>query len=151
MLRYIPPPNAARYALARENYFKTYNTVSAAKLGVYHLRWPRNGTDSTYILERVRDAWFVLYEVTSGMDKADYPWKAAARTTLHYLRDTNKAVPMSADDYATWRLAVERELTFGNLTDSYSASLFTDIPTSFGGSGVAFSHGSIGGGAGGRH
>jgi hypothetical protein len=125
LLRFTPPPNAARYAVARGKHFKTYDAIASAKRAVHGLYWYGNSSNPTYILERVRDAWFVLYEVLSPKHP---PWRKVvpAHTIYGYgekhdVGEHYVAVPMSADDYAAWRLEVEKELSIGSVQTTFSS------------------------------
>jgi hypothetical protein len=110
-LRFDPPPNQAmRYALwvdQTDQYFngpvfRTYRRLGDAKNG-YHSVW---GDKAAKILENVNGAWYVLFDIPKGTKPADVPWRRMVHT---YYGERNKAVPMTRDEYAAFRLAVADE------------------------------------------
>jgi hypothetical protein len=111
-LRFDPPKQVARYALFVDygqgrGYFKTYNELGHAKSAhAYHNAGTRCNAK---ILENVDGQWYVLHEVRAGMTYSDLPWVKEVSTYRWNGTPHKKGVPMSRDEYAEWRLAVERE------------------------------------------
>jgi len=117
-LRVIPPKHVGRYALLVEYgsstpHFKTYNDLGHAKNAYYH-RGRYNAT-RVCILERVDDDWYALYDFVPGSDqysnRSDTPWKKDVEIRYGWRNHTTerRAVPMTRDEYADWRIRVERE------------------------------------------
>jgi hypothetical protein len=105
-LRFDPPKDAGRYALYLEgasgkNGFRTYSELGHAK-NAYHFRGHRRAAK---ILENVDGKWYVLFDIRQGT--LDLPW--FKETIGWYNRERKVAKPMTRDEYAEWRLAVERE------------------------------------------
>lgn len=94
-------------------------------------------TKHSFILENVEGLWFTLYEIAPGLTNDELPWvKTFVKDTRYdwgsdtLLEDFNKSdyyvnlrkenpdrfteykkpMPMSLDEYVTWRLAVQAEL-----------------------------------------
>lgn len=108
-LKFNPPKQVARYALFVDHgegrgFFKTYDELGYAKIAVGHHR-----SHDAKILENVEGDWYVLFDIPKGTDRNNLPWKKK-RTSWYYRNEERKvAKPMTRDEYAEWRLAVERE------------------------------------------
>lgn len=108
-LKFIPPPQAARYALSIGGSFHIYNDIARAKIAWWnHGRW-RTST-SAYILENVEGSWFVLYEIPPNTTEPPWYKDVSTYRSGYGWRDTKRARPMSREEYATWRVQVDREL-----------------------------------------
>lgn len=114
-LKFVPPKESARYALFVENkngrgYFKVYNDLGSAKNAHRHRNW---GTrDNAKILENVNGEWYVLHDIKAGTEYNDLPWvKEMDRYPWYSSRNEkiHRAKPMTREEYADWRIAVERE------------------------------------------
>lgn len=71
---------------------------------------------SGVIAQLVDGEWYVLHEVPQGTAYADLPWvktiekKNWSYGQKQYITSTKtKAVPMTREEYAEWRVAVELE------------------------------------------
>lgn len=119
-LKFVPPKNVARYAYAVEydksqTKFDTYDNIGAAKNALQHKLSYSYGNDfkGAYLLENVDGEWFVLHTITREIrDSGRMPWQKEVeaggwRNSYKIWR----AVPMTRDEYAEWRLQVERERT----------------------------------------
>lgn len=110
-LKFNPPKQVARYALWLSNAsakytFRTYNTLGDAK-NAYHFRGYRQDAK---ILENVDGQWYVLHDIPAGTPRNELPWyKEVQGGYYSNYRTSKKAVPMTREEYAEWRLAVERE------------------------------------------
>lgn len=107
-LKFTPPPTVSRYALYHDGELKTYNHLGSAKNAYRHLYNPQN----VKILERVGDQWFILYDVPDGRLHTDeVPWvkKVDIYRYGRYESDFPRAIPMTRDEYADWRVKVELE------------------------------------------
>jgi hypothetical protein len=105
-LLFIPPKEVASYAVYKGGQFKVYDTLSAAK---QRISWDRGWhKPAAQILEMVNGNWYVLYDVPEDTAYADLPW---VKLVGHgWRRDGyERAVPMTRNEYAEWRVAVERE------------------------------------------
>lgn len=116
-LRFIPPRAVGRYAVfvdwGNENgFFKVYNNLGAAKGAARHhtrYNWDNVVKNAAKILEMVDGEWYVLYDIPK--DTKDLPWYKEVYN-YHYLRGetrTMKAQPLTADEYAEFRVTVTRE------------------------------------------
>lgn len=103
MLKFTPPEGTARYAVAYSDQFRVYNDLGSAK-NMYHSIYG-NGT-VVHILERVGGDWFVLFRVISGVERSALPWY---KESTSWRTNGFTAKPMTRDEYAEWRLSVERE------------------------------------------
>lgn len=111
-LRFEPPPGETmRWALYvnhdGDRYFsgsafRTYRRLGDAKTA-YHSVY---GSKGAKILENVNGRWYTLYDVAPGTKPDDLPWYRKVHT---YYGERNRPVPMTRDEYADFRLAVERE------------------------------------------
>lgn len=115
-LKFTPPKNVARYAYAVEyeksqTRFDTYNDLGSAKNALQHkLSYRGNDFKGAYLLENVDGDWWVLYTITR--DTVRMPWhKEVEQGSWRNSYKVWKAVPMTRDEYAEWRLQVERERT----------------------------------------
>lgn len=113
-LRFEPPKQVARYALfvdydgSGRGYFKTYNDLRHAKIAYRYHNY--SGRYNAKILEMVAGEWYVLYDIKAGTELRDLPWyKEVNEGWRTGYRKTKKAVPMTRDEYADWRVAVEHE------------------------------------------
>jgi hypothetical protein len=108
-LKFNPPKQAARYALfsygevPNQGEFKVYNDLGAVKNAAHRkLRW-----SNIVILENVDGDWYQLYKAEKGTSYKELPW-VKLKSSLRW-SDSYKATPMTRDEYAEWRIAVERE------------------------------------------
>lgn len=110
-LKFNPPRQAGRYALYLEGAgsktgFRTYDELGHAK-NAYNFRGHRYAGK---ILENVSGEWYVLYDIAKGLTYKELPW--VKETQSGYWSSYGKrttSVPMTRDEYAEWRLQVERE------------------------------------------
>lgn len=110
-LKFTPPKTVAKYALFTETpvsgktTFKSYDDLGSAK-NAYHAKYGVNAK----ILESVDGEWYVLHNIPTGTRYENLPWvkevESGWRTDY---RKTKRAKPMSREEYAEWRLSVERE------------------------------------------
>lgn len=119
-MKFTPPPNQSyRYAVWTNNNrsgFKVYSNLGAAKQALeartdVYYRDSKTRVDSK-ILEMVDGEWFVLFEVPVGTSKEEMPWKKEVRKNRWSFTDKStfkKAVPMTREEYAQWRVEVELE------------------------------------------
>jgi len=110
-LRFVPPKQVARYALFVDHgngkgFFKPYNELGHAKLGYYH----HGRHYDSKILETVAGEWYTLFEIPAGTERSQLPWvgdvQQGWRNNWGRIR---RAVPMTREEYAEWRIRVERE------------------------------------------
>jgi len=112
-LKFNPPKNVARYAVFAKDSrgqgtFSVYNDLGSAKNATYH----RYNSDGIYILENVDGDWYVLFDIPAGTKGQDLPWYKEVSKYDWYLRSEKtykKAVPMTREEYAEWRVTVEHE------------------------------------------
>jgi hypothetical protein len=112
-LKVTPPKAVGRYALLVEYdnsnaFFKTYDDLGSAKNSFHYRRY--YGMTVGYILENVDGDWYALYKITPENVKDHAPWQK--ETTSGGWRSSYtiwRAKPMTRDEYAEWRVAVERE------------------------------------------
>jgi hypothetical protein len=109
-LRFDPPKQVARYALFVDHgngkgFFKTYNELGFAKMALGHHNYGMS--HDAKILENVEGQWYVLFDIKKGTERTALPWYK--EMTGWYSRGRKVAKPMTRDEYAEWRLAVERE------------------------------------------
>lgn len=110
-LKFVPPKQTGRYALFADwgnerGLFKTFDLLSSAKLSYYH----NSRRSSAKILELVDGEWYVLYDIPANTQYDDLPWvKDVPRGWRYDWRTVKRSVPMTRDEYADWRVAVERE------------------------------------------
>lgn len=122
-LKFIPPKLVARYALFVDHgegrgFFKSYDLLASAKLA-YHAHGHRYDSK---ILENVDGQWYVLHAIPAGATYEDLPWVKKSRSNWRH-RELDRAKPMTREEYAEWRLAVERE----RIRDRFDI----EIPASF--------------------
>jgi len=105
MLKFTPPKGSARYAYAQGSLFNTYGDIGHAK-NAYHAHgmW---ADGQCFILERVEDSWYILYTIEGRTQYPNLPW--VSKASGYYANPDPRARPMTRDEYAEWRLAVERE------------------------------------------
>jgi hypothetical protein len=108
-LKVIPPKAAGRYALLvqykdnRAAFFKTYDDLGSAKNVFHHKTW---GFEKAHILENVEGDWYALHTMLPTDEHK--PWESESSSwSYSYMRW--RAKPMTRDEYAKWRVAVERE------------------------------------------
>lgn len=115
---------------------KPHSYVSAAKNSIHNRAGSYNHSKcgmvykEAYVLERVEGRWFILYAIPENTLWSDLPWMIDKVTTSYnrnpkYIsyRETpdepsyivsettdRVAAPMSMDEYAAWRISVDREL-----------------------------------------
>lgn len=117
-LKFVQPPTDKKigkpYATYSDGFgLKLYRTLGAAKQGLSHqigTSWGSVGAyRDGYILEQVDGQWFILYFVAKGTTKHNLPWK---KDVPQYWGGgtTRKSVPMTREEYAEWRVKVDREL-----------------------------------------
>ncbi len=109
-LKFDPPKQVARYALFVDHrngrgFFKTYNNLGSAKIA--HTARNYRTTYDAKILENVDGSWYVLHDVRAGTSYNDLPW--VKEVSSWRFTPYKKAVPMTREEYADWRVAVERE------------------------------------------
>jgi hypothetical protein len=119
-LKFVPPKLVARYALFVDHgnesgSFKVYHDLGHAKNA-----WHHNGRYyNAKILEYVDGEWYVLFDVPKGVENP--PWYKEVTRGWRYDWSTYKtARPMTREEYAEWRLAVERERMSKELGVSFS-------------------------------
>lgn len=113
-LKFSPPKNVARYAYAIEytnsqGKFKTYDNIASAKLGLRaKTQYRANDFKAAFLLENIDGEWYVLHTFNNGDEH--YPWEKQVEVG-GWSRSYKmwRGVPMSRDEYAEWRVAVERE------------------------------------------
>ena len=123
-LKFTPPKKSARYALFVENgndpergSFKTFNDLGAAKAS-YH--FAHYGYPNAKILENVEGEWYVLHDIKDVHSYKELPWVKEVQgdwsyRTASYGANDHRAKPMTREEYAEWRLAVEREKNASNI------------------------------------
>lgn len=112
-LKFDPPRQVSRFALfvdRGETYGSSRFTFKATDtLGVAKLKWHANGKRfDSKIVENVDGEWYTLYDIPKGT--VNPPWqqeKEAPGWRGNY--KVYRAIPMSREDYADWRVKVERE------------------------------------------
>lgn len=110
-LKFNPPKQAGRYALYvnygnERAFFKTYDELGHAKLGLRH---HYNNRNAAKILENIEGEWYTLFDIPAGTTTQELPWMKK-RTSWYWRNEERKvAKPMTRDEYAEWRLQVERE------------------------------------------
>jgi hypothetical protein len=107
-LKFVPPRSINRYALFVDRGRRplaAYDDLAHAK-GAWHVR-ARRYYDAK-ILENVEGQWYVLYDLPKGLERA--PWyKEIEVGRWNNRRMAWRAKPMTRDEYADWRIKVERE------------------------------------------
>jgi hypothetical protein len=109
-LKFVPPKGQNRYAIfsyadnVDRGDFKAYNDLGIAK--VVAGRWVRHS--NVKILENVDGDWYQLYDVRQGTMYKELPWVKNVKS-WYSSYDRYRAKPMTRDEYAEWRLKVERE------------------------------------------
>lgn len=128
-LKFVPPKNVSRYAYAVEydqsqTRFDTFNDLGSCKNSLQHkIRYRDGDFKAAHVLENVEGEWYVLH--TIGKNDQHMPWQKDVETGGWRTRYTvKKAVPMTRDEYAEWRLQVEHErIAAGKNVYSYNTSL----------------------------
>lgn len=138
-LKFVPPKEQKlpRYASYGGGVMKTHTEVGHAKQSLGHRSTYRGDGEpgqhyysrpvlwhEGFILELVDGEWFTLYHVEEGTNDEDLPWKKESWVDHRYgwsrqfVKPTYRpedysrqvvSVPMSRDEYAAWRVAVELE------------------------------------------
>ena len=112
-LRFEPPKTVAKYALFTVNVgngkttFKSYDDLGSAK-NAYHNKY---NVDAK-ILESVDGQWYVLFDIPNGTRYENLPWVKKVQRRFGYSYNEHSyptSVPMTREEYAEWRLKVERE------------------------------------------
>jgi hypothetical protein len=111
-LRFDPPKQVARYALFVDHgngkgFFKTYNELGFAKMALGHHNYGMS--HDAKILENVEGQWYVLFDVPARTPSNNLPWKKVRTSWRWHNSESKVSKPMTRDEYAEWRLAVERE------------------------------------------
>jgi len=126
-LKFTPPKKSARYALFVENSndpergkFNTFDSLGAAKAS-YH--FANYGFPNAKILENVDGEWYVLHDIQGVSSYKELPWVKAVEGHWSYHSNSygapdHRAKPMNREEYAEWRLAVEREKVARNRVTS---------------------------------
>jgi len=115
-LKFTPPKDLTRrYAIyiPRRNRFIQYLTLGNAKTGFYAHGWGSGSDACTYgpgkILELVDGEWYTLFDIPTSVVRDKLPWRKDVKTYSWHKSSTNRAVQMTREEYADWRLAVFRE------------------------------------------
>jgi hypothetical protein len=92
--------------------FRTHRYLGAAKQSLMNRArtYYGKGMKPGKILEMVDGVWYTLYDVKEGTLPNDVPWKKDVEKGGW--RDkyvVRKSVPMTREEYAEWRIAVDRE------------------------------------------
>lgn len=109
-LKVVPPKAVGRYALLIEKpnstFFKTYDELGHAKNAFHHKRY---GFTKAFILENVEGDWYALHTMLPNQEHL--PWEKETQSRGYYRSGYTiwRGVPMTRDEYAKWRVAVERE------------------------------------------
>lgn len=104
-LKFTPPSGSGRYGVAYGQHFQVYNDLAYAKIAWHHRR---RRMHDFIIVERVGDAWYELYRVRPSVQVAtELPWYGDVYSI--YGRSRRAAKPMTREEYAEWRVAVELE------------------------------------------
>jgi hypothetical protein len=110
-LKFNPPKHLGRYALFVEygddrGKLYQHDDLGSAK-NSYHAHGHHNNAK---ILENVGGQWYVLFDIPKGTDYKDLPWVKEVTIGGWYSNRTgHRARPMTRDEYAEWRIQVERE------------------------------------------
>lgn len=114
-LRFVPPSMYARYAVFIDHgngrgFFRTYDHLGSAK-AAYRIHsgfgYRRRVTSPAKLLEMVEGSWYVLYDIPEGSTML--PWQEDKGDRGYYYRGGIQTVQMTREQYAEWRLTVERE------------------------------------------
>jgi len=138
-LKFIPPKEEAqsfpRYASYGSGQLKTHGTLSGARNSLHNRTAPYGWSwkddakwKQGFILENVEGEWYVLYHVEEGATRDSLPWMKkvwkhkqygwkydhdpSSNSSFHKAENYEVeyvATAMSKDEYAAWRVAVERE------------------------------------------
>jgi hypothetical protein len=124
-LKFDPPARIGQYAVyygpefeGGQGDFRIYRDLGAAKCSWHHVAkgWSKGSRREAKILENVEGEWYVLYDVPKGTDAEDLPWyKTVSNYSYGRWDDTRirkAAKPMTREEYAEWRVKVERERIF---------------------------------------
>jgi hypothetical protein len=137
MLKFVPPKEDAksfpRYASYGAGQLKTHGTLSGARNSLNNRTAPygyksEGKYKQGFILENVDGEWYVLYHVEEGSKYEDLPWvkkvwkhkqygwkydhDPSENSSWHKADDYKVeyvSTTMSKDEYADWRISVERE------------------------------------------
>lgn len=112
-LKFTPPRLVNRYALFVDygngnGSLKLYGDLGGAKNAWYH----QGRRSDSKILENVSGDWYVLFDIPAGTDRNNPPWyKEISKYSWRNRGESTytAAKPMTRDEYAEWRIAVEHE------------------------------------------
>jgi hypothetical protein len=118
----VPPREQYKYGVWT-NYggFKTHRSLGAAKQSAQSRgqMWGRQGSmrSAAVITELIDGEWYILFEVPEGTTYNDLPWVKEEQKYDGYdsatyrakYRTVHRARPMTREEYAEWRVAVELE------------------------------------------
>lgn len=114
VLRFEPPKDELfRYALWIDGgFFRQYKHLGAAKTAYASKSWYRRNREAR-ILELIDGEWYTLYRVAADRSENDpLPWQKKVEINRYSSWGpitTVRATPMTRDEYAAFRVAVERE------------------------------------------
>ncbi len=146
------PPQSQRYLYATfvdTQYgpsFRVHSNLGAAKQSLYYqtgLNWAYGSAKETKwdgkVLRNIEGEWYVLHDVPAGTKRDELPWiKEVTRYSYGgEPRKTKKAVPLDREEYADWRIAVDRERRAEELRQNPSVTVTTSGYPSVGGGGMA--------------
>jgi hypothetical protein len=109
-LKFNPPKQIGRYAIfvdyglgGKSAFFKVYNDLGSAK----NAAWHKYGWTEIRILENIDGDWYTLHFWKKGEQA---PWQKEVRAGgWRNTYTVRRGVPMSREEYAEWRVRVERE------------------------------------------
>jgi hypothetical protein len=128
-LKFTPPKNIARYAYAIEYEnsqakFQTYDDLGSVKNAVQHAI--RYDFKAAYILENVDGDWYVLHTYKKGDEH--FPWQKEVEIGgWHSRYKVWRAVPMTREEYAEWRVRVERERVENEVKNTFKTFTSTNV------------------------
>lgn len=117
-LKFNPPRTVAKYALFVDKgngkgTFKAFDDLGWAKLSWRYNTYANYSDGSQYdakIVENVDGEWYVLFDIPKGTSYKNRPWaKEAVSRWSGKSYGYTRAVPMSKEEYADFRVAVARE------------------------------------------
>lgn len=130
-LKFNPPKHVAKYALFvdygnERGKFFTYDQLGSAKNASYH----KGYNSDMKILENVDGDWYVLFEFNAG--DTHRPWEKEVTPSYYssYRNTRWTAVPMTRDEYAEWRIQVERERVASERINKFSVDSTPVLSTS---------------------
>ncbi len=109
-LEFTPPQDSSTYALyVNGGRIKLYDKVGIAKMA-YSIKYARYRRPGGKILQSIDGKWYTLYDIAEGVGYADLPWIKKVGNRYSYSNEGYpKAVQMTRDEYAEWRVTVEKE------------------------------------------